>query len=520
MLIAKSRRSLVLLFIVACTGAGTAGCTALRPLVAPSAHQCPWIDVEPAQLSGPGRQQLRARVTATGVDHAFGVAVERTEDSLLLVGLTPLGTKSFEVERRGKRVRAANHLGLASVVPPRNVLADVSGILAASPCSPSVAGEAAAELGRWTITDTCSGGRPARRHVRGPGAVGNVDIEYRGNETIVTQHDCGYEAIYVAVASEDAAMVAPPSSQRDLTAPAASARTASEPAAPAPVAIAPGDTTPATIAPAATAPAATSPRPSDGAVAAAQSEPERRPPAAPPAEVDPASLTISPRIAAIIEDIDRSDDDLALDAGRRPAELLAFLEIEPGMRVAELGAGGGYTAELLARAVGPRGTVYAQNNRLILDRFAEKPWSERLARPVMRRVVRVDREFSDPLPAEARDLDVVVMNLFYHDTVWMKADRDAMNRAIYRALRPGGRYVVIDHSARRGRGIQDVESLHRIEESVVRDEVVRAGFRLRRQAGFLRNPSDPRDWNDSPRAAGDRRGTSDRFVLEFLKPGG
>jgi predicted methyltransferase len=221
---------------------------------------------------------------------------------------------------------------------------------------------------------------------------------------------------------------------------------------------------------------------------------------------------------AIVASEDRSPADRALDAGRKPEELLRFADVRPGMRVAELGAGGGYTTELLARAVGPKGVVYGQNSRLILERFAAKPWSERLVKPVMANVVRVDRDFDDPLPPEARNLDRVVMVLFYHDTVWMGVDRERMNEAVFRALKPGGLYVVIDHSARPGAGLGDVRSLHRIEESALRQEIEDVGFRLARSSDFLRNPDDPRDWNDSPTAAGDRRGTSDRFALAFVKP--
>src|SRR5262249_57506353 len=137
-----------------------------------------------------------------------------------------------------------------------------------------------------------------------------------------------------------------------------------------------------------------------------------------------------------------------LDAGGRPSEMLAFFGIAPGMRVAELGAGGGYTTELLARTVGPSGVVFAQNSPLILSRFAEKPWSARLEKPVMRNVVRLDREFDDPLPPEVRDLDAVLVVLFYHDTVWMHVDRPRMNAAIFRALRPGGVYAIVDHTPR------------------------------------------------------------------------
>jgi predicted methyltransferase len=223
-------------------------------------------------------------------------------------------------------------------------------------------------------------------------------------------------------------------------------------------------------------------------------------------------------VQAAVAAADRSADDRALDAGRKPAELLAFLGIRPGMRVAELGAGGGYTAELLARVVGPAGRVYGQNSKFLLERFAEKPWSERLAKPAMKGVVRLDRPFDDPFPEDVRDLDAVLMILFYHDTVWMKADRAKMNRAVFSALAPGGVYGVVDHSAKAGTGVADVETLHRIEESVVKSEVLAAGFELAGEAGFLRVPDDARDWSASPRTAGERRGHSDRFVLRFVKP--
>jgi predicted methyltransferase len=221
---------------------------------------------------------------------------------------------------------------------------------------------------------------------------------------------------------------------------------------------------------------------------------------------------------AIVDAPDRSPEDRALDAGRRPVELLKFLGVQPGMHVAEISAGGGYTAELLARAVGPNGVVYAQNSKFILERYAEKPWSERLQKPVMKNVVRVDREFDSPLPPEATNLDVVVDNLFYHDTVWMKTDRDKMNQAIFASLRRGGEYVVIDHSGRPGTGTSEVQSLHRIEEQTVLAEVEKAGFHLLAKSDFLRNPNDTRDWSASPRTAGEKRGTSDRFALKFVKP--
>lgn len=215
---------------------------------------------------------------------------------------------------------------------------------------------------------------------------------------------------------------------------------------------------------------------------------------------------------------DRSAEDRALDAGRKPDLMLAFFGIKPGMKVAEIGAGGGYTGELLARVVGPTGKVYGQNSPMILEKFANGPWTARLAKPALANVVRVDREFDDPLPPEAKGLDAVIDVLFYHDTVWIGTDREKMNRAIFNALRPGGVYGIVDHSALPGSGLNSVQTLHRIEESTLRAEIEHAGFQLVAEASFLKNPSDTRDWSDSPRVAGERRGTSDRFVLKFERP--
>jgi predicted methyltransferase len=223
-------------------------------------------------------------------------------------------------------------------------------------------------------------------------------------------------------------------------------------------------------------------------------------------------------VALTVSADDRSPEDRALDIGRRPAELLRFADIRPGMRVAEISAGAGYTSELLARGVGSSGAVYGHNAPVILERFAEAPWRQRLKKPVMARVVRLDRPFDDPFPPEIRDLDAVLLVLFYHDTVWLNVDRNRMNRAVFNALRPGGVYVIVDHSSWPGRGTSEAQTLHRIDETLVREEVEEVGFELVDQGFFLRNPEDKRDWNAAPNAAGELRGTSDRFVLKFAKP--
>jgi predicted methyltransferase len=250
------------------------------------------------------------------------------------------------------------------------------------------------------------------------------------------------------------------------------------------------------------------PRPSTGVT-------ERMPPDEYGTTVD-VFAPVSASALAVMGEPDRAAADRPFDAERRPAELLTFLGVRPGMRLAVLVAGSGYTTDLLARAVAPGGTVYAENPRLVRA-TADNAWAARLATPGMKNVVRVDRELDDPLPPEATDLDLIVINLAYHDTVWLGVDRQGMNRRVFQALKSGGKYVVIDHSARPGSGVRPVRSLHRIDEAVVVNEAQRAGFRLEKDGDFLRNPSDARDWNDSLEGTRERGDTSDRFAVMFEK---
>jgi len=215
---------------------------------------------------------------------------------------------------------------------------------------------------------------------------------------------------------------------------------------------------------------------------------------------------------------DRSDDDRRLDAGRKPAEVLAFFHVAPGFKIGELFAGGGYTTELMARVVGPTGKVFAQNTQDVMDKFAAKPWAARAAKPVMANVVGVVRATDDPMPPEAKDLDLVVTVLNYHDFVNMKVDRAKMNKAVLATLKKGGYYGIVDSSAPDGSGLTATDTLHRIDQKVVESEVKAAGFKAAGESNVLRNQDDKRDWSSSPREAKEKRGTSDRFVLLFQKP--
>ena len=258
----------------------------------------------------------------------------------------------------------------------------------------------------------------------------------------------------------------------------------------------------------------------------------------------------SEQIAQIVKSADRTAADRTNDQRRKPEQMLGFIGIRPGIVALDISAGGGYTTELLARAIGPAGKVYGQSrprdpNQVATSRAAPEgnsnptaaPAAASTAPPAAPRppsvalaerdnalrsngvqaapIVALARPFEDPVSPELADarLDLVTLMFNYHDLGHLGVDRTAMNKAIFRALKSGGLYVVADHSGRPGTGISESGTLHRIEEAFLRQEVEAAGFRLVDEGNFLRNPNDPRDKNtpDPPQP-------KDEFVLKFMKP--
>jgi predicted methyltransferase len=201
----------------------------------------------------------------------------------------------------------------------------------------------------------------------------------------------------------------------------------------------------------------------------------------------------------------RLDRDKTIDERRHAAELLQFADVRPGMRVLDVAAGGGYTTTLLAAAVGPSGKVYAQTPN------PGASLNERLAKHADVFVL-AKRPFDDPVPPEAAPLDLVTLILNYHDISYLPVDRDAMNRRIFAALKPGGHYVVVDHSALPGTGVSVGKTLHRIDEAFVVAEVKKAGFVLEREGDFMRNAADNRAETSEPPKQ------TDKFALRFVKP--
>jgi len=202
----------------------------------------------------------------------------------------------------------------------------------------------------------------------------------------------------------------------------------------------------------------------------------------------------------------RSDDDRKADAGRRPLDLLRFAQVRPGMTALDIVTGGGYTAQVLALAVGPKGKVYGQGR-------STASLDKRLAARPQDNLVGLARPLDDVFPADLPRVDLVTLILNYHDIAYSPVDRDKMNRSIFAALKPGGKFVVVDHAAKAGTGIADTKTLHRIDEATVRAEVQAAGFVLEAEGEFLRNPKDPREQIFS-----DLQMPADRFALRFVRP--
>ncbi len=216
--------------------------------------------------------------------------------------------------------------------------------------------------------------------------------------------------------------------------------------------------------------------------------------------------------AAIVNAPDRSDADRKNDERRAPVKILALTGVQPGWTIIDMGAGAGYSTELMARATGPTGKVYGQNPPDMMDR-ARTAYEERAKSPAMKNVTTLMRSYEDPVPAEVKNVDLITFFYAYHDVTYMPVDRMKMDHALYEALKPGGYLVIADYAALPGTGTSVSKTLHRIDEDFLKQEVESAGFKLVEEGTFLRNPDDPKNMPIfRPQIP------IDTFVLKFQKP--
>jgi predicted methyltransferase len=215
---------------------------------------------------------------------------------------------------------------------------------------------------------------------------------------------------------------------------------------------------------------------------------------------------------ALVAALDRSAADRENDRRRDPIGMLNFIQPRAGMKILDMGAGAGYSTELMARAAGPSGMVYGQNPPDQFER-ARQAFDERAKSSGMANAAQDVRPFDDPVPSGVHDLDLVTFLFFYHDTTYLPVDRALMNKRLFEALKPGGILAIADYSARPGDDVSSGKSLHRIDENIVRREVEAAGFKLVAEGDFLRHPEDKRDTLSSRAPM-----PVDEFILKFEKP--
>lgn len=227
---------------------------------------------------------------------------------------------------------------------------------------------------------------------------------------------------------------------------------------------------------------------------------------------------LGPQIGAAVASPDRPAADSGRDALRMPTELLTFSGVKPGNVVADIIPGGGYFTRLFSKLAGPNGKVFAVVPAEFLSKRPQgaDPVKAIAAEPAFANVTVVATptdKMTVPQP-----VDVAFTSQNYHDLYGaMGADgTEAFDRAVFAMLRPGGTFVVIDHSALAGTSATSPTTVHRIDEATVKAQVLAAGFVSAGTSDVLRNPADPRT---AAVFAPEISGHTDRFVLKFRKPG-
>ena len=232
-----------------------------------------------------------------------------------------------------------------------------------------------------------------------------------------------------------------------------------------------------------------------------------------------AAATIPAYVKAAVSDSTRPEADTKRDPERKPAAMLVFAGIKPGMKVVDIIPGSGYFTRLFAKAVGPKGFVY-DYFPAELDAAVKKhggdPNNQGKPFAAYGNVGAIHGTMEKFVTPEKVDLIWTSQNYHdLHDKFFGPADMMTVDKAIYATLKPGGIFIVLDHAAAAGSGTRDTETLHRIDEAAVKSEVEAVGFKLVGESNVLRNPKDDHTLKVFDPAI---RGRTDQFILKFRKP--
>lgn len=229
-----------------------------------------------------------------------------------------------------------------------------------------------------------------------------------------------------------------------------------------------------------------------------------------------AQAAVPPHIAGALADKGRPAEEAARDAARKPGELLEWAGVKPGDKVADLIMGGGYFTRILSVAVGPAGHVYAYQPEEFIRFQASYGENQKKVAGAYANVTPVTSTLGALDLPDGLDLVVTVQN--YHDLHLKPFPTDTaakVNAEVFKSLKPGGVYLVVDHVAAPGAGLAAADSVHRIEPSIVKQEVEAAGFKLEAESPLLQVSDDPHTANVFDPAI---RGKTDQFVMKFRKP--
>jgi predicted methyltransferase len=214
----------------------------------------------------------------------------------------------------------------------------------------------------------------------------------------------------------------------------------------------------------------------------------------------------------------RLESDLRRDQTSKPEVVLALLDLQAGDRVADIFGGGGYYSELMGLIVGEGGVVLLHNNEAYLS-FVDKALTERFENRSLPAVVRHDREVAN-MELGQEELDAAIIIMSYHDLYqvdegWPAIDASDFLDQIFRALKPGGKFLIVDHVAKAGAGADAAKELHRITAEFARRDITGRGFEFAGESDALRNSEDDHSLMVFDPAI---RGKTDRFVHLYTKP--
>ncbi len=223
--------------------------------------------------------------------------------------------------------------------------------------------------------------------------------------------------------------------------------------------------------------------------------------------------------ARAVADPARSEKDRTRDAREKPADVLALAGFAPGMKIADIFAGGGYYSELVSDVVGPGGSVLMLNNTAY-QQFAREELKDRLKDGRLKNVKPMLVESCNLRLGEG-DLDGALIVMSYHDLYhvdeqggWAPINAGNFLDQIHAALKPGAVFLIVDHAATGGTGKDAAQDLHRIDEAFAKRDIESHGFRLEKTWDGLRNSADEHSKMVFDPSI---RGKTDRFVHVYRR---